>query len=79
MVHEKSITVERDGKHFLLDSVGSNKGQNLGPKGGFKTEKEAKKFAEKRSRSFDKRPRGGLSPSRPKRSVKHRGKTFKMR
>jgi hypothetical protein len=54
MAHEKSIGVERDGKHFVESSV--EPGKVLG--GPFDTQKEADAFAKKRSRSFDKPNRG---------------------
>lgn len=52
MSHEKSITVEREGRHYVLDNSGPDKGKVLGPKNGFKTQKEANLYAKKRSRLY---------------------------
>ena len=56
MSHEKSITVERDGRHFVLDNSGFGKGNVLGAKRGYKTQREANAYAKKRSKSFNSMP-----------------------
>ena len=35
MAHEQSITVFQDGRYFVLDNAGPNKGKILGPAEGF--------------------------------------------
>jgi hypothetical protein len=57
--HENSITVERDGRFYVLDNSGSDKGKVLGPKRGFSSLSEANDYAKKRSREYGKRYREG--------------------
>lgn len=55
MSHEKSQTIEMDGRHFVVATVGKNKGKILGPKRGFDTEKQATSYAIQRSSNTNKR------------------------
>ena len=49
MPHEKSETVEMDGRHYVVVGVGKKKGQILGPVEGFDTEEQATSYAKQRS------------------------------
>ena len=51
MSHEKSITVERDGRHYNLDNVGPDKGRQLGRS--YATNDNAVAAAKVRSRNYD--------------------------
>lgn len=51
MAHEKSITVERSGRHYLLDNSGKGKGNVIGPKQGFASIKAADTYAQSRSKT----------------------------
>lgn len=53
MSHEKSITVERDGRYYVLDNSGKDKGKILGSQKGYATKKTANTYARARSKSFD--------------------------
>ena len=59
MSHENSITVERDGRFYVLDNSGDDKGKVLGPKNGFSTKASANAYARKRSREYGKRYKEG--------------------
>ena len=69
--HEKSITVERGGKYFVLDNSGKNKGAKLGAQKGYATMKAANAYAKKRSIAH------GKNAQAQKRTAKNNTKTRK--
>lgn len=71
MSHERSVTVKRDGRYYVLDNSGKNKGAVLGPSTGFGERKAADSYARKRSaeagrleQDARRRKKGGLGDRR---------------
>ena len=63
MGHEKSKTVEIDGRWYNLDTSGTDKGRILGNKKGYATSEKAVGSAKRRSRLYENKPeRHGVRP-----------------
>ena len=52
MSHENSVTVQQDGRWFVKDNSGDNKGKILGAKKGYDTLEQANSYAKNRSENF---------------------------
>jgi len=72
--HEQSITVRKDGKWYVQDNVGKNKGAKLGKQTGYASEKEATAYAKKRSKEHGQLMKENASERPRKKTKKNKGK-----